>query len=287
MYEEFYRLSARPFLTAPDPQFLYWTEHHTLAFTMLRYGLLTRAPITVVTGEIGSGKTTLLRQLLCETPDDLVVGLVSNMQADSGRLLDWIMAALDQDVHELPYVAVFRRFQDFVVRAYAEGRSVALIFDEAQNLNVRQLEELRMLSNINADGNELLQLILVGQPELRATLARPDLVQFSQRISADFHLEAMTEEEVERYVAHRLDIAGAAWRIFPAATCRLVHAATRGVPRLVNILCDMALVYGYAAERKVIEEDLLREFLDGARRRNIYQQFSALPEPCVLGTSAP
>jgi len=278
MYEAFYGLKHRPFLTVPDPDFLFWAEQHTLAFTMLRYGLMTRAPITLITGEIGAGKTTLLRQLMREIPTDLVVGLVSNMQAGRGELLQWVMMALGQSAAEEPYVRLFQRFQDFVIEAYAQGKRVVLIFDEAQNLTVDALEELRMLSNINADKDELLQLVLVGQPQLRDLLARPELVQFAQRVSSDFHLTALGAQDVERYVLHRLEVAGAAWRIFPARTCALIHEATRGVPRLVNILCDLCLVYGFAAETKVIDEHLLREFLTGAKRRGIYEQFAPLSE---------
>jgi type II secretory pathway predicted ATPase ExeA len=173
---------------------------------------------------------------------------------------------------------LFQRFQNFVVEAYAQGRRVLLIFDEAQNLTVDALEELRMLSNINADQAELLQLILVGQPQLRDLLSKPELVQFSQRISADFHLEALSELEVDEYVRHRLELSGARWRIFTRSACSLIHYATRGVPRLINVLCDLCLVYGFSLEAKVIEPPLVHEFLSGARKRGIYQQFTPLPE---------
>ena len=282
MYENFYGLSSRPFLTVPDPEFLYWSEAHTLAFTMLRYGLVSRAPITVISGDIGSGKTTLLRQLLREIPADLEVGLISNMQQGRGELLHWVMMALGENPSDASYVELFRRFQERVIAAYAAGKRVVLIFDEAQNLGVTALEELRMLSNINADKDELLQLVLVGQPQLRDLLAQPELVQFAQRISSDFHLTPMDAAEVRGYIERRLEVSGAAWRIFPERTCDLIHTATRGVPRLVNILCDLCLVYGFSAERKVIEEPLLREFLGSARRRGIYQQFAPLPDTPTL-----
>jgi type II secretory pathway predicted ATPase ExeA len=278
MYEEFFGLRARPFLTVPDPDFVFWSEVHTLAFTMLRYGLMTRAPITVVTGEIGAGKTMLLRALMRELPEDVEVGLISNAQANRGELLQWILMSLDQPIGDSSYVELFRRLQDHVIEVYASGRRVVLIFDEAQNLSIDALEELRMLSNINADKDELLQIVLVGQPQLRDLLARPELVQFAQRISSDFHLEPLEAEEVERYIQHRLEVAGAQWRIFPPRTCELVRQASRGVPRLVNILCDLCLVYGLAAGVKVIDEALLREFLTGARRRGIYTQFSPLDD---------
>jgi type II secretory pathway predicted ATPase ExeA len=283
MYEEFYGLEHRPFLTVPDPDFLYWTENHSIAFTMLRYGLISRALITVVTGEIGAGKTTLLRALLREIPQDLVVGLVSNMQAGRGELLHWVMMALGQKI--VPgegYVELFQRFQDFLIEAYASGRRVVLIFDEAQNISIDSLEELRMLSNINADKDQLLQLVLVGQPQLRDLLRRPELVQFAQRISADFHLEVLKPTEVTTYIEHRLSVAGAKWRIFPQRTCELIAEATGGVPRLVNVLCDMCLVYGFSADSKVIGEELLQEFLHSAKQRGIFWQFTPQAEPARL-----
>lgn len=287
MYEEFYRLTSRPFLTVPDPDFLYWSDAHSLAFTMLRYGLQSRAPITVITGEIGAGKTTLLRHLMNEMPEDLTVGLVSNMQAGRGELLHWVMMGLDQPFTDEPYVKIFRQFQDFVIKCYAQGRRVVLIFDEAQNLDVAALEELRMLSNINADKDELLQLILVGQPQLRDLLARPELVQFSQRISSDFHLGPLGEVEVEQYITRRLMLAGCEERIFPTRTCELIYEATGGVPRLINILCDLLLMYGFSDERPVIDEDLLREFLAGTKRRGIYTQFNPLSGGPKLVQNAP
>jgi type II secretory pathway predicted ATPase ExeA len=286
MYEAFFALEHRPFLTVPDPDFLYWADNHTLAFTMLRYGVMTRAPITVITGEIGSGKTTLLRQLMKDVPHDLVIGLVSNMQAGRGELLHWVMVALDQKIGDEPYVKMFQRFQDYLIEVYASGRRVALIFDEAQNLSIPALEELRMLSNINADKDELLQLILVGQPQLRDLLNRPELTQFAQRVSSDFHLEALSAAEVESYIQHRLAVAGAKWRIFPSSTCALIHEATRGVPRLVNILCDLCLVYAFADDSKVVDDGVLRDFLSGARQRGIYQQFAPLGDSPKLVRTA-
>jgi type II secretory pathway predicted ATPase ExeA len=284
MYEEFYGLSHRPFLTVPDPETLYWADAHSMAYTMLRYGIMSRAPITVVTGEIGAGKTTLLRALLREIPDDLVVGLVSNMQAGRGELLHWVMMALGAEIQDgESYVRLFQRFQDFVIDAYGSGRRVVLIFDEAQNMGVETLEELRMLSNINADKDELLQLMLVGQPELRELLMRPELAQFAQRVTADYHLTTLTASEVEDYIQHRMARAGARWRVFPAETCQVIAEATRGVPRLVNTLSDMALTYGYSAEAKVIDETLIREFLTSAQERGIYGQFSyPNPQPALV-----
>ncbi|WP_211907379.1 ExeA family protein [Pikeienuella piscinae] len=279
MYESFYGLSQRPFLTLPDPDFLFWSDSHVMAFTMLRYGVMTRAPITVITGDVGAGKTTLLRKLLREVPEEVTTGLISNMQDGRGELLHWVMMALEQpfDANE-PYVTLFKRFQDFVIEAYAANRRVLLIFDEAQNMGAKSLEELRMLSNINSEKDELLQIILVGQPELRELIMRPELRQFSQRISSDFNLGPLSKPETAKYIRRRLAIAGATTEIFPERTCELIHEATGGVPRLINILCDFCLLYGFSAERRVIDEDLLNEFLESAKVRGIYNQFAA-PRP--------
>lgn len=282
MYEEFYGLTKRPFLTVPDPESLYWSDGHSQAFAMLRYGVMSRAPVTVVTGEIGAGKTTLIRKLLGELPDELSVGLVSNMTEGRGELIEWIMMAFGLEFGGESYVKTFSRFQDFVIDRYAEGRRVVLIVDEAQNLGVMALEELRLFSNINADGNELLQIILSGQPQLRELLGRRELVQFSQRISADYHLERLTAEETVEYIAWRLYQAGGRRRVFTRLTAELIHEVTGGVPRLINILCDLALVYGYAAEYELIDDALLREFLDDSQKRGIYTQFIPLSSRPVL-----
>lgn len=288
MYEAFYGLKKRPFSTAPDPEFLYWSKGHEMALTMLRYGLMTRAPITVISGEIGAGKTTLIRHLLNEMPDDLTVGLVSNIQEGRGELLQWVLMALDQPVEaDEPYVTLFRRFQDFVVDAYANGRRVLLLIDEAQNLGEKMLEELRMLSNINAEKDDLLQLILVGQPQLRELINRPALVQFAQRITADYALNGLTADETVDYIQRRLEIAGATTEIFTPRTCQLVHKATGGIPRLINSLCDMCLVYGFSDNRKVIDQSLLLEFLNSAKASGIYAQFRPLDlQPSLVDNSA-
>lgn len=282
MYEAFYGLNKRPFRTVPDPEGLYWSDGHSQAFAMLRYGILSRASVTVVTGEIGAGKTTLIRRLLTEVPEDLTVGLVSNLAEGRGELLDWIMMEFCQPFGEGPYVKTFARFQEFVIQRYAEGRRVLLIVDEAQNLGPQLLEELRLLTNINSDGDELLQLVLSGQPQLRELLGRPELAQFAQRISADYHLGRLSAAETEQYIVSRLKAAGARRRIFTKFTCGLIHEATEGVPRMINILCDLALVCGYAEDREVIDDDLLHELFKDAQKRGIYTQFSPLSKPLVL-----
>lgn len=275
MYEEFYGLKVKPFQMIPDPSFLYWSDSHLMAFTMLRYGVMSSSPLSIITGEVGAGKTTLLRQMLDEFPPTLEVGLMSNIQPGRGELLEWTLMAFNQP-YDGSHVERFQRFQEFVIACYAADRQVVLVIDEAQNLSIEQLEELRMLSNINADRDQLLQIILVGQPELRQMLAQPELRQFSQRITADFHLSALNEHEVQGYIQRRLVVAGCDREVFPTQICNMIYKATDGVPRLINVLSDLCLVYGFAAERDVIDEEVLRELLVSMEQKGIYNQIRPL-----------
>jgi general secretion pathway protein A len=260
IYNAHFGLSERPFTLLPDPDFLYWSDNHTRAYAMLEYGMLTHAPITVITGEIGAGKTTLLRHLLRSLPEDFTVGLISNAQGNRGELLHWVLMALGVSTEpDASYVRLFGQFQEFLIEEYAAGRRTMLIFDEAQNLSVETLEELRMFSNINADKDELLQLVLVGQPELRDLIAQPRLVQFAQRVAAEYHLPGMSADSVRDYINHRLRVAGAAREIFTPAACECVHIAARGVPRLVNQICDYALVYAFTDGLDVVDAGVIEQ----------------------------
>ena len=276
IYTEFFGLTKRPFTLLPDPDFIYWSTPHKQAFTMLEYGLLTCAPITLITGEIGSGKTTLLRELLKSMPIEFNVGLISNAQGDRGELLHWVLMSLGQPVENgASYVQLFHQFQEFLISQYADGKRTILIFDEAQNLSIETLEELRMFSNINADTDELLQLVLVGQPQLCDLVADPRLVQFAQRISAEFHLPTMSVQEVENYINHRLEVAGATTRIFTRGAAESIHLVSKGTPRLINQICDYALVYAYSYERHEVDAAIIQQVI---MDRKIYGVFSTTDE---------
>ncbi len=263
IYTEYFGLKERPFSLVPDPEFLYWSAPHSRAFSMLEYGILTRSPITLITGEVGAGKTTILHHLLKSVSDDVSIGLVSNAHGDRGELLRWVLLALNQPaMPDETYVDLFGRFQKHLIDEYAAGRRVILIFDEAQNLSRESLEELRMFTNINSNKDELLQLVLVGQPELRDIIRRPDLRQFAQRVSAAFHLTAMDVQTVRAYIRHRLKVAGAKSDIFSVAACDLVHEATGGVPRLVNQLCDFAMVYAFTKNVTKVMRVTVQQVLD-------------------------
>lgn len=262
IYTSYFGLTERPFSLVPDPGFLFWSPVHARAYSILEYGILTRAPITLITGEVGSGKTTLLHHLLKSVSEDVRIGLVANAHGDRGELLRWVLLALAQPAApQETYVDLFGRFQQYLISEYAAGRRVILIFDEAQNLSRESLEELRMFTNINSNKDELLQLVLVGQPELRDTIRRADLTQFAQRVSAAFHLDAMDAPTVRSYIRHRLKVAGAREDIFSLAACDMVHDHTGGVPRLVNQLCDLSLVYAFSKGLKRVQRITVQQVL--------------------------
>jgi general secretion pathway protein A len=261
MYERHFGFNTKPFSLTPDPTFLYPSRQHSMAMTMLEYGLHSQAAFSLLTGDIGSGKTTLVRRLLRELGDQVVVGLVSNTHGQFKSVHGWALSALGLAAADSSDVAQYEALVNSFVREYAKGKRTLLIFDEAQNLSIEVLEELRLLSNVNSERDLVLQILLVGQPELRAKLMRPKLRQFAQRISVDFHLQALDLEESHAYVRHRLEVAGANETLFIPEAIDLVHSHTKGVPRLMNQLCDFALLYAFADGRTSIDADLINQVL--------------------------
>jgi type II secretory pathway predicted ATPase ExeA len=257
MYEAFYGLKEKPFSLLPDPDFLFLSRKHSLALNMLEYSLAGQAGFCAITGEIGSGKTTLIRTLLRRVDRDISIGLISNTHSSHFDIASWALAAFGQPVGAISNAELHRELTMFLIGEYAAGKRCVLIVDEAQNLTIEALEELRLLSNINADKDLLLQIILVGQPQLLEKLRRPELSQFAQRISVSYHLAPLTCAETLHYVAHRLNVAGAADLIFNDVAIGGIHYFAGGVPRLINSICDMALVYGYAEQRPSIDLDII------------------------------
>ena len=257
MYEAYYGLREKPFSILPDPNLIYWGRNHRLAFAMLEYGVMNNAGFTVITGEIGCGKTTLMRNLLRTLGDQLTVGLITSTPRGKADLLQWVMMSLNQPFDD-SYPALFKQFQLFLREQYSRGRRTVLIIDEAQNLGWELLEELRMLSNINADKDQYLQIILIGQPQLKDLLRSPQLLQFAQRVSSDFHLRPLSPNEVGEYIDYRLKAVGAQAQLFSDEACRIIAHASQGIPRTINILCDTALVYGFATSAEWINADLVR-----------------------------
>jgi general secretion pathway protein A len=269
MYEAYYQLREKPFSILPDPDLIYWGRMHTMAFTMLEFGIMNNAGFTVITGEIGSGKTTLLRYLLRRISPSVTVGLISSSPQGRHELLQMILMSLEQSF-EGDYPILFKRLQDFLYGQFANGRRTILIIDEAQNLEPEALEHLRMLSNINADKFQILQLILVGQPQLREVLMAPKLHQFAQRISSDFHLSPLDSKEVAKYIDFRLEAVGARRLLFSEEACALIAIASGGIPRMINVLCDTALVYGFAGERKIVGQEIVREVIADKQQHSMF-----------------
>jgi general secretion pathway protein A len=272
MYEAFYGLKGKPFSILPDPDMIYWGRMHSMAYTMLEFGVMNNAGFTVITGEIGSGKTTLVRHLLKKLPPTIATGLISNSPQGRQELLQWIMMSLGRPF-DGDYPTLFKRLQDFLHGQYAGGRRTMLIIDEAQNLEPEALEHLRMISNVNADQHQILQLILVGQPQLRDLLLAPQLRQFAQRISSDFHLRALDEREVINYIAFRLHAAGGPpppRALFTLEACAQIATASGGIPRMINILCDTALVYGFARGERSISGALVEDVIADKQQYSIF-----------------
>lgn len=262
LYCEYFGFSQRPFSLSPDPDLLFWTQGHSRAFSILEYGLMTRAPLTVVTGEVGTGKTTLIQAMLRRVDDSICIGLISNAQGNRDDLLRWVLNALDVGAPEhSDYVSLFQSFQDFVISNYAEGRRVVLIIDEAQNLGVETLEELRMLTNINSGKDELLQLILVGQPELRHMIEKPELRQFAQRVTATYHINPLDLKTTLQYIKHRLEAVGGTGAEIDEEACLEIYRNSEGIPRIINKICDLSLVYSASAGQGSVDAATVLELL--------------------------
>ncbi len=269
MYEGFYGLRERPFALLPDPSFLYLSKGHSTALTLLRYSIMNRQGFTVVSGEVGSGKTTLINRLLDEMKSGMTVGLINFTTRSFGDMAEWIMMAYGLPYKNKSKVELYDDFVQFMIREYAAKRPVVLIVDEAQNLGIRGLEDIRMLSNVNAEKDYLLHVILVGQPELRSLLQSPQLRQLTQRVSVAYHLRRLTEEEVQQYIVHRVTHVGGSADLFDPEAIRLVAAASEGIPRLINTFCDLALVYAYSEEKPTVGAAEVRAVLEDRKRMGL------------------
>lgn len=283
-YADFFGFRERPFTLLPDPELLLWSQQYRRAFSVLEFGVMSRSPITLLTGAIGCGKTTLLRELLSHLDDTLTVGLISNAQGGRGAMIQWVLNALGQTFdHNAGYVHLFQAMQNFMIAEYAAGRRTLLIFDEAQNLSQESLEELRMLTNINTGKDEVVQLVLIGQPELRDMIRQPKLEQLAQRIAVSFHLEPLDPDTTAAFIMHRLRAVGGTGAEFTEDAMTCVHEVTRGVPRLINQFCDMALLYAWTREKHQVTRTVLGQVLAD----NIFFAAQApAPSPAPLPTPA-
>ncbi|HWP20675.1 MAG TPA: AAA family ATPase [Burkholderiaceae bacterium] len=263
MYARFFGLKHEPFSIAPDPRYLYMSERHREALAHLLYGVRSGGGFVLLTGEIGAGKTTVCRCFLEKIPKRCNVAYIFNPKLTVPELLRSVCDEFGVQVHQAeggePSVKDYvDALNEFLLRTHAVGQNNVLIIDEAQNLAPDVLEQLRLLTNLETSERKLLQIILIGQPELRTMLARPELEQLAQRVIARFHLDALTEDETARYVRHRLAVAGMPNEMpFDGEALRRVHRWSRGVPRRVNLVCDRAMLGAYATGKKRITREIV------------------------------
>lgn len=294
MYLSYYGLSAPPFAITPDPRFVYLSERHRDALAHLLYGVGQGGGggFVQLTGEIGTGKTTLCRLLLEQLPEKTKVALVLNPKLGPVELLEAISEELGLEVGDRSgsQKGLTDLLNEYLLKAYGEGWRVVLIVDEAQNLSVEALEQVRLLTNLETPTQKLLQIILLGQPELRELLGRPELEQLAQRITARYHLTPLQPEETELYVRHRLSVAGCERQPFSRLGLRALHRRSNGIPRLINVIADRALVAGYAHSLDRIGErtvnDAADEALTGKSRTPWLRWARWLALPLLVGLAA-
>jgi len=261
MYLSFFGLSEKPFAITPDPRYLYLSERHAEALAHLLYGINESGGFIQLTGEVGTGKTTVVRTLLSRVPHHADVAVILNPRVTPVEFLLTICEELGLGVDEANRSSV-KEMVDALNRrllsAHADGRRVIVIVDEAQNLSAEVLEQVRLLTNLETPTQKLLQIILIGQPELRELLDRTDLRQLAQRITGRYHLKPLSRDETQQYVRHRLRVAGATGEIFTPAALREVHRLSAGIPRVINVCCDRALLGAYTQEKRKITPSLVR-----------------------------
>lgn len=262
MYEAFFNLKQKPFDLLPNPDFLFMSSSHKRALSYLDYGIKERVGFILLTGEVGSGKTTIIRNLIKKNLDNVVLSKIFNTRVDSEQLLAMINDDFGLQVLNKDKITMLRELNTFLIEQFVKGNQAVLIIDEAQNLGQELLEEIRMLSNLETDNAKLLQIILVGQPELRKTLASSSLVQLRQRISINCHIQPLTPNETEQYILHRLERAGDRDSVqFSQETINIIYTYSRGIPRLINIICDFILLAAFAEERTDIDAPLVQDII--------------------------
>ena len=291
MYEQFYGLRERPFSLTPDPSYLYPSRVHKEALSHLRYGIEGHAGFIVITGEIGCGKTTMLQTVLRALDQQTSIARLMNTMLDARELIEAIM--LDFGLEPRPDASkpyLLRDLARHLVDQRNAGKLSLVVIDEAQNLSVAALEEVRMLSNLETEKSKLIHIVLVGQPNLRDLLARPELEQLRQRVTVSYHLEPLTADDTHAYINHRLRHAAVGAPLtFPPEVTSIIHEHSRGVARKINVIADAILLYGYGADKHAIDVELTRDVLaelglgagpaSAAANTNATPMLSDIPEP--------
>ena len=261
MYLKHFNLVERPFSITPDPRFLYMSARHREALAHLLYGLGEGGGFVQLTGEVGTGKTTICRCLLEQVPDNVDIALVLNPKVTATELIATVCDELgiEYPVENSSIKILTDLLNRYLLDAYARGRRTVLIIDEAQNLSTDVLEQVRLLTNLETSTQKLLQIVLIGQPELRSLLARDDMRQLSQRVTARYHLEPISRDEADAYIRHRLQICGSSQNIFNKRAVDRIQQLSGGIPRLINVLCDRAMLGAYVEGKTEIDQKVVRK----------------------------
>ena len=279
MYESYYGLNSKPFQLTPDPAFFFASKWHKRAMSYLQYGLSQAEGFIVITGDIGTGKTTIANSLLADIEDDIVAAQIVTPKLSPDELDIMVAAKFEIDVAGKTKADILKDLENFLFALSTQGRRALLLVDEAQNLPLETIEELRMLSNFQQAGKPLLQSFLLGQEELQPILRAPNMEQFRQRIVASCHLAPLTLEEVQSYIEYRLQHAG--WngtQLFSAEAYEHIYKFTRGVPRKINTLMDRILLYGFLEELEVLDETAVDAVIDEVREEMFVPDTPAAPE---------
>ena len=275
MYLELFKLKELPFRLSPDPQFLYLSKQHARAKAYMESTIWFTDGFVVITGEIGSGKTTLIESFLQEIQKDVVVAQINQTQVSAVDFLQAVLVQFGFSPFKMKKAELIATLNNFLIEQYAAGRKVLLIVDEAQNLSLRVLEEIRLLSGVETTKEKVLRIVLAGQPELNEKLDAPELVQLTQRIRLRFHLGALSPAEMRAYIQHRLEVAGAGDRqVFAEEAFAEVYRYTGGVPRLINTLCDTAMMAAFSVDR----DHVGMEDISGAAQELRWVEFASRPQ---------
>ncbi len=282
MYEKFFGFNEKPFNTTPDSKFFFPSSKHSEALNSLIYAINERKGFVVITGEIGAGKTTVCRTLLSNIEPNNQVAIITNSHLTCKELIAQILEELEIEYNPGTKQKLLSQLNDYLIKQLSANINVVLIIDEAQNLSPKVLEEVRMLSNLETEKEKLIQIILIGQPQLRQKLDNSRLEQFKQRVAVYFHLHGLSHSETQKYILHRLGLVSSnANEIFTPKAMDLIHENSHGIPRVINLICDSALLSGYIYDNHKITEHIIRNVIRERDFKHIYEEVEEALMPAI------